>query len=159
MLFKDKYKVWAIIMAVCILAQLVFHVVGPLAINSIQNWIESYEQKQEELKKEQATAPSEPVTDEEQQTTEALGGVLNILCKTAQYIGTIILVFGIFNFMLAFMHEDADRTAKGVMFMVVGGIMIGISVIFPRIFIDSTATSTDETKIATTYQMNDTALD
>ena len=158
MLFKDRYKVWAILMAVCILAQLVFHVVGPLAINGIQSLVESYEQRQEELEQEQATAPSKPTT-EENESTETISAVMNILCRTAQYVGIIILVFGVFNVMLAFMHEDAERTSHGVQYMVIGAAMVGLSIIAPTLLSDTKSKQTEETEIATTHQTDDILID
>ena len=59
-MFKDRYKLWAWVLAICLASQLVFHVVGPWAINGIQNLVEQRQEQIEQEKQEQATAPSEP---------------------------------------------------------------------------------------------------
>ena len=147
-MFKDRYKFWAIFMAVCIAAQLVVHVVGPLAIDGITGWWEDYQQKHEQMEQEQTTAPSEPVTEEEEAMSEQaalLSEMVKILSNTARYIGVLIVVYGVFNVILAFTQDDAERISRGVTTLVLGAALTGLSALAPHLFSTSKTTETDET--------------
>ncbi|MBQ8626911.1 MAG: hypothetical protein IJ419_12180 [Agathobacter sp.] len=157
-MFKDRYKFWAIFMAICIAAQLVVHVVGPLAVNGITSWWEDYQQKHEQMEQEQATAPSEPVTEEEEATSELLSKMVKILSNTARYVGVLIVVYGVFNVVLAFTQDDAERISRGVITLVVGAALTGLSALAPHLFSTSKTTETDETANTIEVEQNDNII-
>lgn len=156
-MFKDRYKFWAIFMVICIAAQLVVHVVGPLAIDGISSWWEDYQQKHEQMEQEQATTPSEPVAEEEEISEQAalLSEMVKILSNAARYIGVLIVVYGVFNVILAFTQDDAERISRGVMTLVMGAALTGLSALAPHLFSTSKTTDADETANTIEVEQND----
>ena len=162
-MFKDRYKLWAWVLAICLASQLVFHVVGPWAINGIQNLVEQRQEQIEQEKQEQATAPSEPLTEEEKEKEEQLsayfGELIEILSTMSMYLGMVIVVFGVFNVVLAFSQDDSERVSRSVSTLVIGSVLIGMHVIMPMIFEGMVQnTQTDETAETTTIESETPAL-
>ena len=162
-MFKDRYKLWAWVLAICLASQLVFHVVGPWAINGIQNLVEQRQEQIEQEKQEQATAPSEPLTEEEKEKEEQLsayfGELIDILGTVSMYLGTVIIVFGVFNVVLAFTQDDSERVSRSVSTLVIGSLLIGMHVIMPMIFEGMIpSTQTDEAAETTTIESETPAL-
>lgn len=162
-MFKDRYKLWAWVLAICLASQLVFHVVGPWAINGIQNLVEQRQEQIEQEKQEQATAPSEPLTEEEKEKEEQLsayfGELIEILSTLSMYLGMVIVVFGVFNVVLAFTQDDSERVSRSVSTLVIGSLLIGMHVIMPMIFEGMIpSTQTDEAAETTTIESETPAL-
>ena len=58
--------------------------------------------------------------------TSVVGEMLDIMLSVTTYLSMIIMTFGIFNFVLAFKDEDADRKARAVMLLVTGAVMCAL---------------------------------
>ena len=58
--------------------------------------------------------------------TSVVGEMLDVMLSVTTYLSMIIMTFGIFNFVLAFKDEDADRKARAVMLLVTGAVMCAL---------------------------------
>lgn len=52
--------------------------------------------------------------------------LLKIIYEIAFYVGAVILVIGIFNFVLAMKDENADGQSRGIKFVVVGIALVAL---------------------------------
>ena len=55
--------------------------------------------------------------------------MVNIICDIAFYIGAIIVVSGIFNWVLAQKDENADGQSRAIKFIVVGFVLVSLKFI------------------------------
>ena len=132
-MLKERPKTWAIFAVVCLSAYLVAFVVAPWAFTGITklNLISKYESTlTEDIP--QSTEPS----DEESKVDAAsdiANNALNVLSKMATYIGITIVVFGIFQFVLAFSQDDSDRVSAAIRILIIGAMLCGASFILPSL--------------------------
>lgn len=63
-------------------------------------------------------------------TTESvIGGILDVIFKIAFYIGIVIAVIGVVQFILAFKDDNAEQQSRGIRLAIVGTALIGIEVL------------------------------
>lgn len=60
--------------------------------------------------------------------------VLNIVGTAARYIGAVIILWGIFQIILAFRREDSEGISKQITTVVVGGVLLGFGFAAPSIY-------------------------
>lgn len=67
----------------------------------------------------------------------ALGNVMNIVMNivgdAAKYIGAVIVIWGVFQIVLAFRREDSEGISKQITTVVVGGVLVGFGALLPQI--------------------------
>ena len=51
--------------------------------------------------------------------------VIDIISKAALYIGIVIVLWGVFQIILAFRREDSEGISKQITTVVVGGVLVG----------------------------------
>ena len=73
--------------------------------------------------------------------TSVVGEMLDIMLSVTTYLSMIIMTFGIFNFVLAFKDEDADRKARAVMLLVTGAVMCALKPLMNAVFGNNTSSS------------------
>ena len=62
-----------------------------------------------------------------------IGIVTEIVGKAATYIGVVIVIWGVFQIILAFRREDSEGISKQITTVVVGGVLAGFGLIIPRL--------------------------
>ena len=130
-MIKHRSKIWALFLLVCIIAQLVTSVVGSAVISSVQQAIVEYETKQAEM---QATEPTQTENEsEESDDSKILGNIIAVISNVTQYLGIIIVVYGVFGFVLAFKNEDAEANSRSIKMIVIGGALVGSKFIIQTI--------------------------
>jgi predicted PurR-regulated permease PerM len=141
-MLKKRVGIWAIFLIACLLCNLLVSVVPSIVIG-IKQW--SLEQELNSIIKENEEAAAKPPIEEtnpddeieanpeKEAATQMLSTMVEIISNVARYIGIVVMVFGIFNFVLAFRDENSEGLARGVSTLVVGGVLMGFSVIVPMI--------------------------
>lgn len=70
--------------------------------------------------------------------TDALNGVMtiviNIVSTAALYIGIVIVLWGVFQIILAFRREDSEGISKQITTVVVGGVLVGFGAIAEQLY-------------------------
>jgi len=70
--------------------------------------------------------------------TGALDGVMDIVIdivsKAALYIGIVIVLWGVFQIILAFRREDSEAIGKQITTVVVGGVLVGFGAIAEQLY-------------------------
>ena len=74
--------------------------------------------------------------------TSTIGEMLSVMLNVTTYLSMIIMTLGIFNFVLAFKDEDADKKARGVMLLTAGAAMCALKPIMNAVFGNNTSPST-----------------
>lgn len=71
-------------------------------------------------------------------STEALDNVMNIVIdiigKAALYIGIVIVLWGVFQIVLAFRREDSEGISKQITTVVVGGVLVGFGALANNLY-------------------------
>lgn len=62
-------------------------------------------------------------------TENVIGGILDVIFKIAFYIGIVLAVIGVVQFILAFKDDNAEQQARGVRLAIIGTALIGIKVL------------------------------
>jgi hypothetical protein len=62
-----------------------------------------------------------------------LSALVNVLANVTKYIGIVIVIFGIFRFVISFRCYDPEMTSQAIMTLVVGAIMSGCAVLLPNL--------------------------
>lgn len=63
-------------------------------------------------------------------TTESvIGGILDVIFKIALYIGIVLAVIGVVQFILAFKDDNAEQQSRGIRLAVIGTALIGVKVL------------------------------
>ena len=60
--------------------------------------------------------------------------VLTIIQTAAKYIGAVIILWGVFQIILAFRREDSEGISKQITTVVVGGILLGFGLTATTIY-------------------------
>ena len=134
-MLKSRPKTWAIFALVCVATYLISFVVAPWVVSGITKLFEIDHYESQIKQEQQATEPdsTNPSDGEENSEKNDIQNVtskmIDIVSSVAQYVGIMVTVFGIFNFILAFKDEDSERTSRGIMLMVMGAAMIGMKAV------------------------------
>lgn len=54
------------------------------------------------------------------------GGVIDLICKIALYVGVIMAAGGVFSLILAYKDDNADGQSRAIRVVVVGAALIGL---------------------------------
>lgn len=133
-MLRERPKTWAIFALICIATYFLSFVVAPWAITGITRFgeISNYESSiKAEEQPSQETTPSDEETKNDEDVNQLFSKMVGVLCYVSRYLGIVIIVSGIFQFILAFTSDDSERTSRGVMTMVVGAALVGASFLLP----------------------------
>lgn len=134
-MLRERPKTWAIFAAICLVTYFLSFVVAPWAITGITRFgeISNYESSIQEEKQPQETAPSDEETKKNEDATKMFSNMLEVVCNISKYLGIVIVVYGIFQFVLAFSRDDSEAVSRGLSVLVVGAILLGASFLLPNI--------------------------
>ena len=59
--------------------------------------------------------------------------MLEVVCNISKYLGIVIVVYGVFQFVLAFARDDSEAVSRGITVLVVGALLLGASFLLPNI--------------------------
>jgi len=57
------------------------------------------------------------------------GGVIDLICKIALYVGVIMAAGGVFSLVLAYKDDNADGQSRAIRIVVVGAALIGLKML------------------------------
>ena len=158
-MLKDRYKLWVLIIVLCLIAQFVVHTVGPGVVDGVKKWSNDYKQKQDQIVLEQENSLSEPSTKNEENLT-IVNESITIILTLARCVGTMITIFGIFNLILALAQDNAEMQYRGMTSIVTGSILVGLSMLVPIIGdINATRSATNETTNTITNESIDVSTE
>lgn len=60
--------------------------------------------------------------------------VISIISRAALYIGIVIVLWGVFQIVLAFRREDSEGISKQITTVVVGGVLVGFGAIAESLY-------------------------
>jgi hypothetical protein len=60
--------------------------------------------------------------------------VINLISDAAKYVGIVIILWGIFQIILAFRREDSEGISKQITTVVVGGVLTGFGVTAKQLY-------------------------
>lgn len=137
-MLRNRPKTWAMFAVVCIAAYLISFIAAPWIFTGISKLseISDYEST---ITEEQVQQETEPTTDTEKENTEnaeneaLFNNIVKIISHAAKYVGIVVSISGIFQFILAFMHEDVERRARSITTIVMGAMLVGSSALFSNI--------------------------
>lgn len=147
-MYKKRIGIWVLFVIACLIVQTLTPLIPSTIINikqsqldrELQSVIEELAKVEEEVVEtgpivdETIVDGDETVTDQEAEATEMFGTMLSIIAHTAQYIGMLIVIYGIMSLMMGFMREDAEQTSRAITMTVTGAVLIGFKVLLPMIF-------------------------
>ena len=140
-MFKERYRLWIIVMAICLLAQFLVHTAVPGIITGLKNCAEEYSQKQEQIATEKETADLDVETD------TVFGKAVRIILTTGKFVGVLVLLFGVFNFVLGSIQENDELRYRGVSNMVIGSVLVALSTLVPSFDLATTHNNQEEAVI------------
>ena len=68
-----------------------------------------------------------------QSVDKILGGIVDFICQVGQYVGAVVLVSGIFMFILAYKDDNAESQSRAIRFAIVGAVLMSLKVMLKTV--------------------------
>ena len=130
---KERPKIWAIFILICIASYLLVFVCAQPLITGISKSIAISDYESQLEQENQETEDSE-LTEDQKEMQNVMDSAVGMLSSIMMYLGIVIIVFGMFNFLLSFTRDDHESALRSVSFLVVGATMIGAKYVLGMFF-------------------------